>query len=463
MYKIKQQSMKKLFLMSCLVIWAAGLFAQSEISSTSSPSITNYKKRPTLVIHFLANDFKSADYWRTHSVSDLTNNFAKLSDMDFGLGLEYLQGLTNHIDFTGRLDGSFTDYLFRNRPQTGDNNFLLEADAGFNFKLLSDRYAIVPYLHAGFGGSMYNGSYFAAYVPLGAGLQFNLGKGDAFIFSNAQYRLRVTDNANDHFNFNIGIGGALSSRKPAEVTPPPPPPAPADTDGDGITDNLDSCKTVPGVAKYNGCPVPDSDKDGINDDEDKCPTQPGLAKYQGCPIPDTDGDGINDEVDRCPNQPGTAKYNGCPIPDTDGDGVNDEVDKCPNQPGPARNNGCPEKAQIMQSKVDTTAHQIFFATGKATLLAKSFKPLNALAALLKANTDLGMDIEGHTDNTGTDAINIKLSQQRAESVMKYLKSKGITTDRMTAKGYGSSLPKEDNSTAAGRAANRRVELKLRQL
>ncbi len=455
--------MKRMLLSASFALLAAGLFAQTDISVSPTIRATENIKRPTLVIHFLANDFESADYWRHHSLSNLADNFTKPKDMDFGLGLQYLKGLTNHIDISGRLDASFADYLFRNRPQTGDDNFLLEGDAGFNIKLLSDRYFLVPYLHAGIGGSMYDGSYFAVYAPVGAGLQFNLGKGDAFVFSNAQYRFRVTDNASDHFNFNIGIGGALTNRKEAIAAPPPPPPAPADTDGDGITDDNDSCKTVPGVAKYNGCPVPDTDKDGINDDNDKCPNQPGLAKYQGCPIPDTDGDGINDEVDKCPNQPGTAKYNGCPIPDTDGDGVNDEEDKCPNQPGPARNGGCPEKAQIMQAKVDTTAHQIFFATGKSTLLAKSYKPLNALAALLKANTDLGMDIEGHTDNVGTDAANLKLSQARAESVMKYLKSKGVTASRMTAKGYGESLPKADNSTAEGRAQNRRVELKLRMM
>lgn len=452
--------MKQILLSVCLLCYMAGLFAQS---SMSSPVPQADKKRPTLVIHFLANDFRDADRWRHNSISDVVDHFSKFKDQNFGLGLQYLQGLTNHIDVSGRLDGSFTDYLFRNRPQSGEDNFLLEGDAGVNFKLLSDRYFLVPYLHAGIGGSMYNGKYFAAYAPLGAGLQFNLGKGDAFVFSNAQYRVELTDNASNHFNFNLGVGGALTSRKAPVMTPPPPPPAPADTDGDGIADNADSCKTVPGVAKYNGCPVPDTDQDGINDDNDKCPNQAGLAKYQGCPIPDTDGDGINDEIDRCPNQAGTAKYNGCPIPDTDGDGVNDEEDKCPNQAGPARNGGCPEKAQIMQSKVDTIARQIFFATGKATLLGKSFKTLTNLATLLKQNADLGMDIEGHTDNVGTDAANLKLSQARADAVLKYLKSKGVPTTRISAKGYGESLPVADNNTVEGRALNRRVELKLRMM
>lgn len=450
-----------MLLTASLALLAAGLFAQTqEVTKMKSQ---DDKKRPTLVIHFLANDFRGADYWKHHSLSDLSKNFTKPKDMSFGLGLQYLQGLSNHIDFSARLDASFTDYLFRNRPQSGTDNVLLEGDAGFNIKLLPDNYFLVPYLHAGIGGSIYNGTYYAVYAPVGLGLQFNLGKGDAFIFSNAQYRFRVTDNANDHFNFNIGVGGALTNRKEVVMAPPPPPPAPADTDGDGITDNNDSCVTVPGVAKYNGCPVPDTDKDGINDDVDKCPTVPGLAKYNGCPIPDTDGDGINDEVDRCPNQPGTAKYNGCPIPDTDGDGVNDEEDRCPTVAGPARNGGCPEKAQVMQSKVDTIARQIYFATGKATLLGKSFQKLTSLATLLKQNSDLGMDIAGHTDNVGSDANNLKLSQARADAVLKYLKSKGVPLSRITSKGYGESIPIADNSTEEGRALNRRVELKLRMM
>lgn len=456
--------MKRILLSMCLLVSTAAVFSQMTSSPSMSPSsTTDYKKRPTFAVFFLANDFRGGRNLYENSLKYTLNNFTKFKNMNLGLGFQYMQGITNHIDFSGRLDASFSDYPYSTRFQSSDDRLLLEGDAGFNFKLLSDRYFLVPYLHAGIGGSMYNGKYFGVYVPLGAGLQFNLGKGDAFVFSNAQYRIQLTDRRTDHLNFNIGVGGPLTNRKPAEVMPPPPPPAPVDTDGDGIADNMDSCKTVPGVAKYNGCPVPDTDKDGINDDDDKCPTQPGLAKYQGCPIPDTDGDGINDEVDKCPTQPGTAKYNGCPIPDTDGDGVNDEVDKCPTVAGPARNGGCPEKAQVMQARVDTIARQIYFATGKAVLLGRSFKTLTNLATLLKQNSDLGMDIEGHTDNVGTDAANLKLSQARANAVLKYLKSKGVPASRIMAKGYGESLPIADNNTVEGRALNRRVELKLRMM
>lgn len=127
---------------------------------------------------------------------------------------------------------------------------------------------------------------------------------------------------------------------------------------------------------------------------------PGLAKYQGCPIPDTDKDGINDENDKCPTVAGVARYEGCPIPDGDGDGINDEEDKCPAVPGVASNGGCPEIKEEVKQKVEYAAKNIFFNTGSAQLLKKSFKPLDEVVTILNENPTLLLDIEGHTDNTG---------------------------------------------------------------
>jgi len=239
------------------------------------------------------------------------------------------------------------------------------------------------------------------------------------------------------------------------VAPPPPPPAPADRDNDGISDPNDKCPDVPGLAKYNGCPIPDTDKDGINDENDKCPTVAGLAKYQGCPIPDTDNDGVNDENDKCPTVAGLAKYQGCPIPDTDNDGVNDEEDKCPTIPGVAENAGCP--------LIKFNASNVQFASGTSTLTAKSKTELNKLVPIMNTQyPDIKVSIEGHTDNTGKAESNQKLSENRAASVKKYLVSKGISADRLSTVGHGSDMPIEDNKTAAGKAKNRRVEFKLSQ-
>ena len=188
---------------------------------------------------------------------------------------------------------------------------------------------------------------------------------------------------------------------------------------------------------------------------------PALAKYHGCPIPDTDKDGINDEEDKCPTVAGVARYQGCPVPDTDGDGVNDEEDKCPNEAGPASNFGCPVIDPEIIEKVNLAAKNIFFATGSAKLLAKSYKSLKEVAQVLKDNPTFKIDIEGHTDSTGSAEKNHVLSHDRANSVKAYLVSKGIDESRMTTQGFGPDKPIAPNKTAAGRAKNRRVEMKLR--
>jgi len=254
-------------------------------------------------------------------------------------------------------------------------------------------------------------------------------------------------------NQNIQVTlGYRFGKKAVPIPVVAPIPVVVDTDNDGIPDANDKCPTVPGIAKYDGCPIPDTDKDGINDEQDKCPTVPGLAKYNGCPIPDTDGDGINDEEDKCPTVAGLARYQGCPIPDTDGDGINDEEDRCPDVPGVIENKGCP--------KIDFQASDVTFQSGKAILLAGGKKELDVLAELLKKNPTVRVSLEGHTDNTGTDKINDPLSANRAAAAEAYLISKGIEADRMDTAGFGSKVPVADNKTAAGKKLNRRVEVKV---
>ena len=270
--------------------------------------------------------------------------------------------------------------------------------------------------------------------------------------------------AYDFTNQNIYAGLKIKlfdfKKKPVVVPPPPPPPQPKDTDGDGVNDDDDKCPTVPGLAKYQGCPIPDTDKDGINDEEDKCPTVPGLAKYQGCPIPDTDKDGINDEQDKCPTVPGVSRYNGCPVPDTDGDGINDEEDKCPNLAGVRENQGCPAITEEVKKRVDLAARNILFVTGSAKLQSKSYKGLNDVVKVMQENPDMKLSIDGHTDNVGSDELNQKLSDNRAASVRTYIVSKGIDESRIVSAGHGETMPIADNKTAAGRQQNRRVEMKL---
>lgn len=103
---------------------------------------------------------------------------------------------------------------------------------------------------------------------------------------------------------------------------------------------------------------------------------------------------------------------------------------------------------------------IFFDVGQATLRSESNAELDRLVKLLKDVPKLKIEISGHTDNNGSASLNNSLSQERAEAVVNYLKSKGIAANRMTAKGYGSSRPIASNNTAAGRQENRRTEFEI---
>ena len=213
-----------------------------------------------------------------------------------------------------------------------------------------------------------------------------------------------------------------------------------------------------GLAKYSGCPIPDTDKDGINDEQDKCPDKAGVAKYEGCPVPDTDGDGLNDESDACPDKPGTVEFNGCPVPDSDGDGLNDKEDKCPTEPGTKENNGCPEIKQEIVEKVNYVAKNVFFSLGSDKLTTDSYSALDELVDVLQKNASLRLIIDGYTDSTGGQKINLVLSQKRADAVKKYLVDKGVDTARIKSVGHGQESPVADNTTEEGRARNRRVEI-----
>ncbi|MBJ6367364.1 OmpA family protein [Snuella sedimenti] len=229
-----------------------------------------------------------------------------------------------------------------------------------------------------------------------------------------------------------------------------------DTDGDGIEDSKDSCPNEAGLAELNGCP--DTDGDGIADKDDNCPTVAGLKALSGCP--DADGDGITDADDKCPNTAGPAANKGCPWPDTDGDGVLDKDDKCPDVKGTVANNGCPEVTAEVQKTLNEYAKTILFDTGKSTIKAQSAEVLKDIVSILKEYPTAKFTVEGHTDSTGSDATNQKLSDARANAVKEYLVENGIDEFRLSALGYGESKPIDTNKTRAGRANNRRVEINL---
>ncbi|MFD1292992.1 OmpA family protein [Lutibacter holmesii] len=233
-----------------------------------------------------------------------------------------------------------------------------------------------------------------------------------------------------------------------------------DTDGDGVIDSEDACVDVAGLAELKGCP--DADADGITDAKDACPNDKGTAANGGCP--DTDGDGVVDKDDACPTVAGPVANKGCVWPDTDADGVADKDDKCPNVAGPASNNGCPEGLTDADlAKLKELGNRIYFDTEKDTFKSSETETrLDEAYEIIKAYPETKLHIEGHTDATGPDSFNNKLSKDRADTVRDYLISKGYNPENLTSEGYGSTQPVDSNKTKEGRAMNRRVEIKLQK-
>lgn len=138
--------------------------------------------------------------------------------------------------------------------------------------------------------------------------------------------------------------------------------------------------------------------------------------------------------------------------DSDKDGVMDSEDKCPNTKPNTKVNGfgcaLEEKAEIRVN--------VEFLPGKSNIRSEYNAQMQELADFMNKYPDLKVEVQGHTDTSGSLALNTKLSQDRANSVMKALVNLGIAKDRLTAKGYGPTQPIADNSTAEGKQKNRRV-------
>lgn len=434
-----------IFIIVILIIKPGNCYSQNKIA-----------KSPALGVHFFAIDFKTPADIKSNGLGNLFK--PQWSSMRQGLSLSYLRGLSNNVDISVNLSGSFLDYPFKNRSLTGNNNLLLQTSITANIKLKTDKSWFTPFLSAGTSVSKYK-NYYGLLTPAGMGVQFNYRQ-EVFVLMQTSYFFSITNNVSDHIIHSIGIAGNLKKRKlqtvkaipmaiPSNVTN-------QDKDNDGVVDIEDRCPDVPGPIVFKGCP--DLDNDSIPDIDDKCPTVSGLLKYNGCPVPDTDNDGINDEEDRCPLVYGVERYKGCPVPDSDNDGVNDERDKCVADSGSIENNGCPVVDTVITKEINNAAKLIFFKTGSAVLLPLSYQPLDVVAKLLEGNLKYKLLIEGHTDNTGSDSANLILSKKRAGSVKQYLVAKGIDSSRIDIDGFGAGKPIADNRTVSGKAANRRVEL-----
>lgn len=246
---------------------------------------------------------------------------------------------------------------------------------------------------------------------------------------------------------------------------------PIDGDGDGVPDGIDLCEgTPPGAAvDAGGCPS-DADGDGVSDGIDRCADSPKGARVDrvGCPS-DSDKDGVLDGLDQCEGTPSgcTVNPNGCHA-DSDQDGVCDGLDKCADTPDNVRvdQNGCPIEVSFKETELLETGmirlQDVNFDSGKATIKPESFRALDEVGDILTRWPGLRIEIAGHTDSRGGDALNQKLSDARAKSVLNYILNKypELPAEQFTSKGYGETLPVATNTTVLGMAKNRRVEFRV---
>ena len=291
-------------------------------------------------------------------------------------------------------------------------------------------------------------------------------------------------------------------------------PSIGDRDGDGYKDDIDECPDEPedfdNFADEDGCPDPDNDRDGILDDEDECPLVPedrdGDADLDGCPEGnegDRDGDGILDDVDECPDDPedrdGFEDEDGCPDPDNDSDGILDADDLCPNDPedmdefedrdgcpdpdndadrildvddscpndpemynGFEDEDGCPDRGSVViEDNSIVILEKIYFETDSAVIQRRSYPIIDAVAATLNGNPQITkVEIQGHADERGADDYNLRLTRDRAASVVESLVQRGVARDRLRSAGYGERCPVDPRSNQQAWERNRRVEFKI---
>lgn len=416
----------------------------------------------------------------------LGSAFAQNADNKWAIGLG--PGLFYNLDKEDvGLMGDF--YISRYLSPTFD--LLLKTDAGFwdegvefmnpslnlRLKMFNETRALQPYLIGGVGYLADNNE---------QGVNFNAGVGTKVpispktsLFLEAGYihgidgqrygpdgqLMDVHDNFLKlagiiEFSFGAGKdsdGDGVPDRK--DLCPDTPPGVqvdengcPLDRDGDGVADYKDKCPDTPGLEKFEGCP--DSDGDGVPDNLDKCPDTPAGVQVDdtGCPV-DSDRDGVPDYLDKCPDTPAGVQVDedGCPV-DSDGDGVPDYLDKCPDTPkGVAVDeNGCPAETTL-------EIPAIYFDFDKAELRPEAITELDKLVETLSNSREYDIVVGGHTCNIGSEDYNMKLSEKRAQSVVKYLLTKGISNAYVGSNYYGEEKPAVPNTSIENRRKNRRVE------
>jgi OmpA-OmpF porin, OOP family len=398
--------------------------------------------RPTIVRNLII-DNKGAGIHALVTLPDINNNIIYRNEWT-GIFLESSRATRTSIDHNVILENGYCAIFCAHRTEVLiRNNILME----------NKQYGVYIAPQAKKTRIIFNNIYMnrLAFNPNAVVNETNIQKEPMFIsaaWPNFNYFVKPVSSCKAKGENGTDIG--LITEKMVEALV-------GDRDGDGIADDIDQCPDVPedkdGFEDEDGCPDYDNDKDGIYDTQDECPNDPedrdGFQDADGCPDPDNDKDGICDPwVAEQGKQSQYAK-------------ICKGSDQCPNQPetfnGFKDDDGCPDEKPV-EIKQKLTLRGVNFKTASAELLEESYYVLEQVYNSLEAYPNVKIEISGHTDNVGNSQDNLVLSYQRAKSVMDYLIMRGISPERMVAKGYGKERPVTSNGSAEGRATNRRVEI-----
>ena len=433
--------------------------------------------------------------WSVPAFSGFENHYAALlgetlipdsardSREGYGFVLVYGIPLSPMLDLELRGGNNFLS-----RKSTGENDSFTEFSADAKLNIFQNN-AFKPYVLGGIGaGKEAEGSRhdLRPFGDFGVGLTHSLFSPRLLLRAETRYHLvfagsQAQSKSYSDVALNLGLQLAFG-RSGASVHVSEAP----DSDKDGVVDALDRCPNTPaGVpVDASGCPALaiDSDSDGVIDALDRCPGTPpdSLVDGNGCLVMLATSPTVAPaaEVAAVPAPlPPAAPVEPPPAPvpatetaaitpppespakplDSDGDGVLDDKDRCPNTPL-----GLLVDAYGCLIEQTTVLPGVQFESNSDRLTPEAIDLLKTVAASLKLQPNVTVEISGHTDSLGPQANNLTLSIKRAKAVKMFLVSQGIAETRLASEGYGEFIPIDTNETEAGRAQNRRVEFKVQQ-
>jgi OOP family OmpA-OmpF porin len=396
--------------------------------------------------------FQGKEDWRTQQITLGYGAYVKDQIWhSFGIQANFFRGQMKGKDPALGLPAQYTNFKT-------DINYAIDLTGVItlaNISWSNQQGGMQPYVLAGGGMSSYKPTLYTAagagtpgyrngesisefYVPLGVGLKFNVGSGvniDLGYTVNFMHSDNIdaytTGNNYDQYSYgHLGLEFALGKKSKPQLAKHNP------------VASMRTEYTMKEIALQNQIDADKAANAGLRSDLNA--TNASIAALNAKFTADSDGDGVPDFFDKCPNTPTGTKVDGagCPLP---------VVVSKPD----VKVYVTEEDRKVVKEAI----RNLEFDFGKATIRAHSFPSLDRVAQLL-VNKNFSLKLAGHTDNVGSDAANLKLSKDRAESIKSYLVNKGANASRIEATGYGESQPIATNKTAAGRQQNRRVEFTL---